>query len=76
MRQLWRHAFISIMVNKDILKILVCPACKTAVKEIGETLLCTNPDCRRQYAVKDNIPVMLIDESTIVERSVFDQVVR
>ncbi|NUM81849.1 Trm112 family protein [bacterium] len=64
------------MINKDLLKILVCPACKTTVKEIGETLLCTNSECRRQYTVKDNIPVMLIDESVVIERGVFDQAVK
>ncbi|MBX7152551.1 Trm112 family protein [bacterium] len=63
------------MLNKELLKILVCPACKTTLKENGETLLCTNSECRRQYPVKDNIPVMLIDESKIIERSLFDQTV-
>jgi uncharacterized protein len=53
------------MVSKDLLEILVCPACKQALeyRQQPETLKCTQ--CHRVYPVKDNIPVMLVDEATI-----------
>ena len=52
-------------VDKALLDILVCPACKTALRLVkdGAGLKCDN--CRRVYPIKDDIPVMLIDEATI-----------
>jgi LSD1 subclass zinc finger protein len=53
------------MIAKDLLEILVCPACKQPLdyREKPESLKCTQ--CHRVYAVKDDIPIMLIDEATI-----------
>jgi uncharacterized protein len=53
------------MISKDLLEILVCPACKQALeyRESPESLKCKQ--CRRVYAVKDDIPIMLVDEATI-----------
>lgn len=42
---------------------LVCPLCKTPLVEKGESLKCEQ--CRRVYPIKDDIPVLLIDEATI-----------
>jgi uncharacterized protein YbaR (Trm112 family) len=50
------------MIAKDLLEILVCPADQQPL-ENPESLKCTH--CHRVYAVKDNIPIMLIDEATI-----------
>jgi hypothetical protein len=51
------------MIDRELLEILVCPLCKTPVVPKGEALKCNQ--CRRVYPIKDNIPVMLIDEATI-----------
>jgi uncharacterized protein YbaR (Trm112 family) len=51
------------MLNKDLLEILACPACKTSVREAGEWLICQNPACGLQYPIREGIPVMLIDEA-------------
>jgi uncharacterized protein YbaR (Trm112 family) len=52
-------------LSKLLLDILVCPLCKTPVKltEDGKGLKCST--CRRLYPVRDDIPVMIIDEATI-----------
>jgi uncharacterized protein YbaR (Trm112 family) len=54
-----------LMIAKDLLEILVCPACKQALeyRQNPETLKCTQ--CHRVYAVKDDIPIMLVDEATL-----------
>ena len=54
-----------LMIAKDLLEILVCPACKQPLvyRESPESLKCTQ--CRRVYPVKDDIPIMLVDEATI-----------
>jgi uncharacterized protein len=53
-------------VSAELLEILVCPSCKTepVVLVQGDTgLKCGK--CSRVYPIKDDIPVMLIDEATI-----------
>jgi len=56
---------IATMIAKDLLEILVCPACKQALeyRENPESLKCKQ--CHRVYAVKDDIPIMLVDEAKI-----------
>jgi len=51
------------MLSKELLEILVCPACKTKVELVKETwLVCQNQECRRKYPIRNDIPVMLIQE--------------
>lgn len=52
-------------VSQVLLEILVCPVCKVSVTPTadGSGLKC--PQCRRVYPVKDDIPVMLVDEAKI-----------
>lgn len=51
------------MVSQELLEILVCPACKTKVELVeGTWLVCQNEDCNRKYPIRDDIPVMLIEE--------------
>ena len=54
-----------IMIAKDLLEILVCPACKQALeyRQNPASLKCAQ--CHRVYPVKDDIPIMLVDEATI-----------
>jgi uncharacterized protein YbaR (Trm112 family) len=57
-------------VDAELLEILACPNCKTPVKLVknGTALKCGN--CHRVYPIKDDIPVMLIDEATIEPETV------
>jgi uncharacterized protein len=52
-------------ISEDLLEILVCPVCKAKVvlKEDGSGLKCVQ--CNRVYPVRDDIPVMLVDQATI-----------
>ncbi len=54
-----------VMIAKDLLEMLVCPACKQTLeyRPNPESFKCTK--CHRVYAVKDNIPIMIIDEATV-----------
>lgn len=54
------------MITKELLNILACPLCKTDVRLEGDRIVCTN--CGRRYPVRDNIPVMLIDEAELPEK--------
>jgi hypothetical protein len=53
------------MIDKELLEILACPKCKTAVRldEAAERIICTSPSCGLRYPIRDGIPVMLIDEA-------------
>ena len=52
-------------INQELLDILACPVCKAEVKLTsgGDGLKCVS--CHRVYPIRDDIPVMLIDEATI-----------
>lgn len=52
-------------LDPQLLEILACPKCKEDVKltKDGKGLKCVA--CHRVYPIKDDIPVMLIDEATI-----------
>lgn len=54
-------------IDTELLKILRCPKCKSEVelREDKSNLKCTNPDCSLVYPIRDDIPVMLIDEATV-----------
>jgi LSD1 subclass zinc finger protein len=54
-------------ISTDLLEILICPACRAKVelKPDASGLRCVS--CHRLYPIRDEIPVMLIDEATIDE---------
>lgn len=51
-------------LSKELLEILACPRCKGEVhlNDKGDGLKCDR--CRLLYEIKDDIPIMLIDEAT------------
>jgi uncharacterized protein YbaR (Trm112 family) len=55
----------SMAISKELLDILVCPFCKAdlELKPDQSGLKCVQ--CKRVYPVRDDIPVMLIDEAKI-----------
>lgn len=54
-------------VDPELLEILACPNCKTPVVLVHDDSALKCETCRRVYPIKDDIPVMLIDEATIEE---------
>ena len=52
-------------ISQELLDILACPLCKVPVKLTpdGQGLKCST--CRRVYAIKDDIPVMLVEEARV-----------
>ena len=54
-------------IKSELLEILRCPKCKTKVelKPNGSALKCVNDECRLVYPVKDDIPVMIIEEASV-----------
>ena len=52
-------------INQELLDILACPACKAEVKLTPDEKGLKCVSCHRVYPIRDDIPVMLIDEATI-----------
>jgi uncharacterized protein YbaR (Trm112 family) len=55
------------MISQELLEILRCPSCvrerEGALELIEDTwLVCQEAGCGRKYPIKDDIPVMLIEE--------------
>jgi len=50
-------------IDKELLDILACPKCKGDIylTQDGNGLICNA--CRLMYEIKDDIPIMLIDEA-------------
>lgn len=55
------------MIDKELLDILACPKCKGDIhlNEDQSGLICDS--CKLMYPIKDDIPIMLIDEATKLE---------
>ncbi|MBI5249875.1 MAG: Trm112 family protein [Desulfomonile tiedjei] len=55
-------------VNQKLLDILVCPKCKgdLILTENQDGLICNS--CRLKYLIKDDIPIMLIDEAVPLDK--------
>lgn len=52
-------------IDAQLLEILACPKCKTDIKLTADEKGLKCVQCHRVYPIKDDIPVMLIDEATI-----------
>ncbi len=54
-------------ISQELLDILVCPQCKGEIEltENQDGLVCRA--CKLLYPIKDDIPVMLIDEAIKLE---------
>ncbi|MFN8007451.1 MAG: Trm112 family protein [Terriglobia bacterium] len=54
-------------INPELLKILVCPVCKEAVELTPDQQGLKCVKCKRVYPIREDIPVMLVDEAKISE---------
>ncbi|MCU0238644.1 MAG: hypothetical protein MUC29_04310 [Pyrinomonadaceae bacterium] len=53
-------------ISPELLEILRCPQCKSKVeiKPDASGLKCVNVECALVYPIRDEIPVMLVEEAT------------
>ena len=52
-------------IDAELLKILVCPACKTPVTLTSDEQGLRCDTCKRVYPIKDDIPIMLVNEARV-----------
>ncbi len=50
-------------INQELLEILACPKCKGDIylNDVEDGIICDN--CKLLYEIRDDIPIMLIDEA-------------
>jgi uncharacterized protein YbaR (Trm112 family) len=55
----------AVKIDDWLLEILVCPKCHSPVRvdEEASELVCTGADCGLAYPVRDDIPVLLVEEA-------------
>ena len=51
------------MITDELLKILVCPACRGEL-DYEPDVRFTCRSCRRRYPIRNGIPIMLVTEET------------
>ena len=61
---------------KEFLEILACPETKAPVVEDGAWLVSTDAKTRRRYPGKDDIPIMLIEESEVMDEDAWREVMK
>jgi len=54
-------------ISKELLDILACPKCKGEIhlNDEGNGLICDH--CKLLYEIRDDIPIMLIDEAKSID---------
>ena len=54
-------------ISPELLEILRCPQCKSELQidDPQTRLKCLNPECCLVYPIRDEIPVMLVEEATV-----------
>ncbi|HUO57032.1 MAG TPA: Trm112 family protein [bacterium] len=49
------------VISQELLNILICPACGSALREKENALECTA--CKNRYPIENGIPVLLVDRA-------------
>jgi uncharacterized protein YbaR (Trm112 family) len=61
-------------IDDELLSILACPESHAPLIAVGEWLYSTDPETRRRYPIRDGVPIMLIDESEILDPREFEKI--
>lgn len=62
-------------LDPQLLEILACPEDKGPLLYFQDEQILYNPRLRRTYAIRDDIPIMLIDEATGVDDAEHERLV-
>lgn len=54
------------MLDAQLLAILVCPKCRGPLRETEEPPALVCDACKLRYPIRDDIPILLIDEAETI----------
>ena len=60
-------------IDRRLLEIMECPVARAPLVQVGDWLYSTDSETRRKYRIEDGIPVMLVEDSTVVEPAEFER---
>lgn len=61
-------------LDPALLEILACPIDKGPLHYVADEQMLYNPRLRRRYDVRDDIPIMLVEESVEVDAAEHDRI--
>ena len=64
------------MISQELLDILCCPETKADLVLDGEFLVSADKETRRRYRIEDDIPIMLIDESEVLDLEIWTDIMK
>ena len=67
---------MSNQIDPELLKIMVCPQSRAPLVLVGDWLCSTDPATRRRYPVRDGLPIMLIEESQVMDEAEFNKIMQ
>jgi uncharacterized protein YbaR (Trm112 family) len=67
---------MSTPIEPDLMEILVCPETHARLVQVGEWLYSTDAATRRRYPIREGIPIMLIEESEVVDEDEFRKIMQ
>ena len=59
---------MTIPFEQDLFRLLICPESKAGLVWYQGELVSTDAETRRAYPVENDVPIMLIDRSRVVEQ--------
>ena len=63
-------------IDPELLSIMVCPESHARLIQVGDWLYSTDANSRRRYPVREGLPIMLLDESEVVDLDEFNRVMK
>lgn len=54
------------MIDKSLLKILVCPKCGESLKQVGQELICEKEQLA--YPIEKDIPILLVENAVELKK--------
>jgi uncharacterized protein YbaR (Trm112 family) len=61
-------------IDAELMAILACPESHAPLVRDGEWLVSTDANTRRRYQIREGIPIMLIDESEVMDEPAWREV--
>lgn len=61
---------------EDFLEQLRCPLTKSKLILHGDSLISTDKNTRRKYRIENGIPIMLLQESEILDVAVWNEIMK
>lgn len=60
-------------IDRRLIEIMECPVAHAPLVQVDDWLYSTDSETRRKYRIEDGIPVMLVEDSIVVEPAEFER---